>query len=102
MSNVLLMLLALLGSYVFSGMCSVSYDNKAIIVNGQRRILVSGSIHYPRSTPEVRFCEMQFNILVICSFRGNEFSCKVVFLILLFWCWIDVAGSYSEGKRRRS
>ncbi|KAF3641802.1 Beta-galactosidase [Capsicum annuum] len=53
MSNVLLMLLALLGSYVFSGMCSVSYDNKAIIVNGQRRILVSGSIHYPRSTPEM-------------------------------------------------
>lgn len=33
--------------------CSVSYDNKAILINGQRRILISGSIHYPRSTPEV-------------------------------------------------
>ena len=33
---------------------TVSYDHKAIIVNGQRRILISGSIHYPRSTPEVR------------------------------------------------
>ncbi|CAN0838935.1 unnamed protein product [Linum grandiflorum] len=32
---------------------SVSYDHKAIIVNGQRRILLSGSIHYPRSTPEM-------------------------------------------------
>lgn len=32
---------------------SVSYDHKAVIVNGQRRILISGSIHYPRSTPEV-------------------------------------------------
>ncbi|URE19373.1 beta-galactosidase [Musa troglodytarum] len=32
---------------------SVSYDHKAIIVNGQRRILISGSIHYPRSTPEM-------------------------------------------------
>ncbi|CAN4100109.1 unnamed protein product [Withania somnifera] len=52
-SNVLLMLLSLLGSCVFSGMCSVSYDHKAIIVNGQRRILISGSIHYPRSTPEM-------------------------------------------------
>ncbi|RZC52882.1 hypothetical protein C5167_021309 [Papaver somniferum] len=32
---------------------SVSYDSKAIIINGQRRILLSGSIHYPRSTPEM-------------------------------------------------
>ncbi|KAK7329697.1 hypothetical protein VNO77_23872 [Canavalia gladiata] len=32
---------------------SVSYDHKAILVNGQRRILISGSIHYPRSTPEM-------------------------------------------------
>ncbi|KAL1201285.1 Beta-galactosidase 2 [Cardamine amara subsp. amara] len=31
----------------------VSYDHKALIINGQRRILLSGSIHYPRSTPEM-------------------------------------------------
>ncbi|XP_011093727.1 beta-galactosidase [Sesamum indicum] len=31
----------------------VSYDDKAFIINGKRRILVSGSIHYPRSTPEM-------------------------------------------------
>lgn len=35
--------------------CTVSYDRKALLINGQRRILISGSIHYPRSTPEVRF-----------------------------------------------
>lgn len=33
--------------------CSVTYDRKAILINGQRRILISGSIHYPRSTPEM-------------------------------------------------
>ncbi|XP_073014846.1 beta-galactosidase 3 [Primulina eburnea] len=33
--------------------CSVSYDRKALVINGQRRILFSGSIHYPRSTPEM-------------------------------------------------
>ncbi|CAK9140088.1 unnamed protein product [Ilex paraguariensis] len=33
--------------------CSVTYDRKALIINGQRRILFSGSIHYPRSTPEM-------------------------------------------------
>ncbi|KAK4490681.1 hypothetical protein RD792_001373 [Penstemon davidsonii] len=33
--------------------CSVTYDRKAIVINGQRRILISGSIHYPRSTPQM-------------------------------------------------
>ncbi|XP_022769082.1 beta-galactosidase 5-like [Durio zibethinus] len=33
--------------------CSITYDKKAILINGQRRILISGSIHYPRSTPEM-------------------------------------------------
>ncbi|KAI3519199.1 hypothetical protein L1887_08226 [Cichorium endivia] len=33
--------------------CLVTYDGKAIIINGRRRILISGSIHYPRSTPEM-------------------------------------------------
>ncbi|TKY55863.1 Beta-galactosidase 3 [Spatholobus suberectus] len=32
---------------------SVTYDRKAIVINGQRRILFSGSIHYPRSTPDM-------------------------------------------------
>ncbi|PKA59007.1 Beta-galactosidase [Apostasia shenzhenica] len=32
---------------------SVSYDRKAVVINGQRKILISGSIHYPRSTPEM-------------------------------------------------
>uniref|UniRef100_A0A2P2LAY3 Beta-galactosidase n=1 Tax=Rhizophora mucronata TaxID=61149 RepID=A0A2P2LAY3_RHIMU len=33
--------------------CSVTYDRKAIVINGQRRILFSGSIHYPRSSPDM-------------------------------------------------
>ncbi|XP_058206620.1 beta-galactosidase [Rhododendron vialii] len=32
---------------------SVTYDDKAFIIDGQRKILISGSIHYPRSTPEM-------------------------------------------------
>ncbi|XP_059641301.1 beta-galactosidase-like [Cornus florida] len=53
MWKVLLMVVALLCSWVSCGTASVSYDSKAIIVNGQRRIFISGSIHYPRSTPEM-------------------------------------------------
>ncbi|XP_074295162.1 beta-galactosidase 3-like isoform X1 [Silene latifolia] len=33
--------------------CSVSYDRKSLLINGQRKIIISGSIHYPRSTPEM-------------------------------------------------
>ncbi|XP_076914228.1 beta-galactosidase 3-like [Bidens hawaiensis] len=33
--------------------CIVTYDKKSLIFNGQRRILFSGSIHYPRSTPQM-------------------------------------------------
>ncbi|KAF5745745.1 beta-galactosidase 3 [Tripterygium wilfordii] len=32
---------------------NVTYDRKALIINGQKRILFSGSIHYPRSTPQM-------------------------------------------------
>lgn len=62
MWNVLPMVVAvvLLFSWVSCGFASVSYDSKAIVVNGQRRILISGSIHYPRSTPEVYLAQMYF------------------------------------------
>ncbi|KAH6829037.1 beta-galactosidase 8 [Perilla frutescens var. hirtella] len=32
---------------------AVTYDSKALIIDGKRRILQSGSVHYPRTTPEV-------------------------------------------------
>lgn len=34
---------------------SVTYDGRSLIVNGARELLFSGSIHYPRSQPEVIF-----------------------------------------------
>ncbi|GMN53119.1 hypothetical protein TIFTF001_022272 [Ficus carica] len=53
--NMLFMFILLV---LFSWLCSsatasVTYDHRAIIINGKRRILISGSIHYPRSTPEM-------------------------------------------------
>lgn len=32
---------------------NVTYDGKSLFINGRREILFSGSIHYPRSTPEM-------------------------------------------------
>ena len=31
----------------------VTYDGRSLIIDGQRKMLFSGSIHYPRSTPQV-------------------------------------------------
>jgi hypothetical protein len=43
--------LGLIGSC--SAAAAVEYDSSAVIINGQRKIILSGSIHYPRSTVEV-------------------------------------------------
>ncbi|XP_022991144.1 beta-galactosidase 16-like [Cucurbita maxima] len=32
---------------------NVTYDERSLIINGEHKILFSGSIHYPRSTPEM-------------------------------------------------
>ncbi|KAG2400902.1 Beta-galactosidase 13 [Vigna angularis] len=33
---------------------NVTYDGKSLFINGRRELLISGSIHYPRSMPDVR------------------------------------------------
>ncbi|KAI7724946.1 hypothetical protein M8C21_033360, partial [Ambrosia artemisiifolia] len=30
------------------------YDHRAVVIDGRRRVLVSGSIHYPRSAPDAK------------------------------------------------
>lgn len=32
---------------------NVTYDHRALVIDGKRRVLISGSIHYPRSTPDM-------------------------------------------------
>ncbi|KAK4276546.1 hypothetical protein QN277_014682 [Acacia crassicarpa] len=52
-SKLLILFFTTLFLYSELTQCSVTYDRKAIIINGQRKILISGSIHYPRSTPQM-------------------------------------------------
>ncbi len=33
---------------------NVSFDHRALIIDGSRRMLISAGIHYPRAAPEVR------------------------------------------------
>ncbi len=32
---------------------AITYDGRSLIINGQRTLLISGAIHYPRSTPDM-------------------------------------------------
>lgn len=36
-----------------SGATTVTSDHRSVLINGTRRLLVGGSIHYPRSTPSM-------------------------------------------------
>ncbi|XP_027357220.1 beta-galactosidase 15-like [Abrus precatorius] len=49
----LIFLLCLVSVSTFIEAANVSYDGRAITIDGKRRVLISGSIHYPRSTAEM-------------------------------------------------
>lgn len=83
---------------------TVSYDKKAILINGRRKLLISGSIHYPRSTPEV-YSSLSFSSLLL----SGSFVILLKYLVILF-VWIlkwgvlivaDVGRSYTESQRWR-
>nr|GMC53586.1 beta-galactosidase 16 isoform X1 [Ipomoea batatas] len=46
-----LYLAAAFAAAVYGG--DVTYDGRSLIINGERKLLFSGSIHYPRSTPDM-------------------------------------------------
>ncbi|XP_047939162.1 beta-galactosidase 8 [Salvia hispanica] len=48
-----LLCLLLLTTTSFCFGANVTYDHRALVIDGKRRVLVSGSIHYPRSTPDM-------------------------------------------------
>ncbi|XP_057985240.1 beta-galactosidase 6 isoform X1 [Hevea brasiliensis] len=47
------MVVAMVAAGATSGGEDVTYDGRSLIIDGQRKLLFSGSIHYPRSTPEM-------------------------------------------------
>ncbi|KAK6939902.1 D-galactoside/L-rhamnose binding SUEL lectin domain [Dillenia turbinata] len=80
---------------------NVTYDGRSLIIHGQRRILFSGSIHYPRSPPEydfsgrndiVRFMkEIQAQGLFACLRIGPFIESEWAYGGLPFWLH-DVPG----------
>ena len=60
----------------------VTYDGRSLIVNGKRELLFSGSIHYPRSTPEV--------ILLYLGYKQTHDFILFYFYINSLVFWINV------------
>jgi len=64
---------------------NVTYDRTSLIINGHHEILFSGSIHYPRSTPQVTSSH-----IYLVFFGSNLYS------VLLLVCNIKVFLFFSE------
>ena len=81
-----LVVFILLYSWVSHGSASVTYDKRSFIINGQRKILISGSIHYPRSTPEVPCFKCQCGFYVFMGFSLDFFF--FFFFNFFFFLWV--------------
>ncbi|KAI3925998.1 hypothetical protein MKW98_028134 [Papaver atlanticum] len=51
--NLVLQLTAAVSAELFFKPFNVSYDHRALIIDGKRRMLISAGIHYPRATPQM-------------------------------------------------
>ena len=39
---------------------SVTYDKRSFMINGQRSLFLSGSVHYPRGTASLLLCSLSY------------------------------------------
>lgn len=73
---------------------TVTYDHRALVIDGKRKILISGSIHYPRSTPEVTtllhiYTYIRLRIYINVTYNNIFLEICIFFSELLFldiWC----------------
>lgn len=70
-TSFLLLFVVLFSFCLISSATEVTYDDRALKINGERKIILSGSIHYPRSTAEVH------QIFVILFYQKVENICTI-------------------------
>lgn len=71
----------------FGAKGEVTYDGRSLIIDGQRKILFSGSIHYPRSTPQVCLMSVlssfhaclcfHFHLLIMRYYNAIDMLCNL-------------------------
>lgn len=62
---------------------NVSYDRRSLIINGQRKLLISAAIHYPRSVPAVTL-QIHFTLFFI---NGNKWFWRLLNLLDCALAW---------------
>lgn len=72
---------------------TVTYDHRAIVIDGKRRVLISGSIHYPRSTPDV---SLIFSFFFFSVFRTRRSSFNYGYVSRL-QMWPDLIQKSKDG-----
>ena len=81
---------------------NVTYDHRSLIIDGRRRLVISTSIHYPRSVPEVGSCSalpstpsFYARVRTHCSISSSaNFAAPVP-------ADVAQAGGRGQGRRRR-
>lgn len=89
---------------------NVTYDGRSLIINGQHKILFSGSIHYPRSTPDVRIslfcsCTYDYDAYVSFPFLFSLFNLAIVVqqawpLSISLWPFIPLSPTFTVSRGR--
>ena len=90
--NLLSLFLILITFFGSANSTIVSHDERAITIDGQRRILLSGSIHYPRSTSDV-FTYTSTSFVNLFRLLQVIF----IFFIVLLQMWPDLISKAKDG-----
>lgn len=70
---------------------NVSYDGRSLIIDGQRKLLISASIHYPRSVPAVTLHSTP-------SFISSMWDITVIWQVMCLWqMWPGLVQTAKEG-----
>ncbi|KAI8003768.1 Beta-galactosidase 9 [Camellia lanceoleosa] len=81
---------------------NVSYDHRALIIDGKRRMLNSAGIHYPRTTPQVYFFLLR-RLLGVRT-KGTERQGKEILKRMVLFCkaavemWPDLIAKSKVGQ----
>lgn len=71
---------------------NVTFDHRALILGGKRRMLISAGIHYPRATPQVQFLVVIIKKLIFFSggkFSSTKYSAELAPNIMFSGSWIE-------------
>ena len=63
----------------------VTYDHRALVLNGTRRLLFAGEMHYPRSTPEVMLLHACLHFFFLHDFAPYSALIRSMSAVLEFY-----------------